>query len=47
MIHYDLDAMFFYTVTMGCSALLMAWELVVLAIKGFASTRTEDTILRR
>lgn len=36
MIHYDLDAMFLYTVTMGLVGMLMAWELVVLAIKGFA-----------
>lgn len=40
MIHYDLDAMFMYTVTMGLVGLLMAWELVVLAIKGLA-TRSE------
>lgn len=40
MIHYDLDAMFMYTVTMGFVGLLMAWEIIVLAIKGLA-TRTE------
>ncbi|KAJ3499778.1 hypothetical protein NLG97_g78 [Lecanicillium saksenae] len=36
MIHYDLDAMFLYTVTMGLVGMLMAWELIVLAIKGWA-----------
>ncbi|KIL94460.1 hypothetical protein FAVG1_03024 [Fusarium avenaceum] len=35
MIHYDLDAMFMYTVTMGLVALLMAWVIIVLAIKGW------------
>jgi hypothetical protein len=39
MIHYDLDAMFMYTVTMGLVGLLMAWEVVVLAIKGWALRR--------
>ncbi|KAJ4310333.1 hypothetical protein N0V84_011016 [Fusarium piperis] len=42
MIHYDLDAMFLYTVTMGFVGLLMAWEVVVLAIKGMA-IRKEDS----
>jgi high-affinity Fe2+/Pb2+ permease len=36
MIHYDLDAMFAYTVTMGFSALLMAWVILILALKGWA-----------
>jgi hypothetical protein len=35
MIHYDLDAMFMFTVTMGLVALLMAWVVIVLAIKGW------------
>ncbi|KAH7129308.1 hypothetical protein B0J13DRAFT_645138 [Dactylonectria estremocensis] len=39
MIHYDLDAMFMYTVTMGLVGLLMAWEVIVLAIKGWAVRR--------
>lgn len=33
---YDLDAMFIFTVTMGVTALLMAWTTVVIAIKGWA-----------
>ncbi|KAF4823680.1 putative membrane protein [Colletotrichum siamense] len=36
MIHYELDAMFMYTVTMGLVGVLMAWEIIVLAIKGWA-----------
>ncbi|KAI1809603.1 hypothetical protein GGS20DRAFT_590436 [Poronia punctata] len=36
MIHYDLDAMFFYTVTMGFVGLLMAWIVLLLALKGWA-----------
>lgn len=36
MIHYELDAMFFYTVTMGFVGLLMAWVVLVLALKGWA-----------
>lgn len=36
MIHYELDAMFMYTVTMGLVGLLMAWIIVLIAIKGWA-----------
>ena len=36
MIHYELDAMFMYTVTMGLVGLLMAWVIMVVAIKGWA-----------
>ncbi|KAI2634551.1 hypothetical protein GGS21DRAFT_490619 [Xylaria nigripes] len=36
MVHYDLDAMFFYTVTMGLVGLLMAWIVLLLAFKGWA-----------
>lgn len=39
MIHYDLDAMFFYTVTMGFVGLLMAWMVLLLALKGWALRR--------
>jgi hypothetical protein len=34
---YNLDAMFTFTVTMGLTALLMAWTTVVIAIKGWGS----------
>ena len=33
---YDLNAMFMFTVMMGLTAFLMAWTIVVLAVKGFA-----------
>lgn len=36
MIHYQLDAMFMYTVTMGLVGLFMAWVITLLAIKGWA-----------
>ncbi|TWU78071.1 hypothetical protein ED733_006959 [Metarhizium rileyi] len=36
MIHYNLDVMFMYTITMGLAGFLMAWEILVLAIKGWA-----------
>ncbi|KAI0542472.1 hypothetical protein GGR58DRAFT_524983 [Xylaria digitata] len=46
MIHYDLDAMFFYTVTMGLVGVLMAWIVLLLAFKGWAvrkeSKRTQN-----
>lgn len=41
MIHYDLDEMFMYTVTMGLVGLLMAWEVIVLAVKGWAVRREQ------
>ena len=33
---YELDAMFMFTVTMGFTALMMAWTTILLAIKGWA-----------
>lgn len=36
MERYDLNAMFIFTVTMGFTAFLMAWEIIVLAVKGWA-----------
>ena len=36
MIHYGLDAMFMYTVTMGLVGLLMAWVIFLIALKGWA-----------
>lgn len=36
MIHYNLDEMFMYTVTMGIVGLFMAWEIMLIAIKGWA-----------
>ena len=37
MEHYNLHAMFPFTVTMGFTSLLMAWAIGVLALKGLAS----------
>ncbi|KAL8854047.1 MAG: hypothetical protein Q9221_001170 [Calogaya cf. arnoldii] len=36
---HDLNAMFVFTVTMGWTAFLMAWEVIVLAIKGWGVGR--------
>lgn len=47
MIHYELDAMFMYTVTMGLVGLLMAWQVFVLAIKGWASRKERRTMKSR
>lgn len=33
---YGLDAMFIFTVSMGVVTFLMAWIIVVIAIKGWA-----------
>lgn len=40
---YDLDAMFTFTVTMGIVALVMAWETVLIALKGWAVRRENST----
>lgn len=34
---YELNAMFVFTVVMGFTAFLMAWEMTVLATKGWAA----------
>jgi capsule polysaccharide export protein KpsC/LpsZ len=39
MIHYDLDAMFTFTVGMGFTALVMACEVLAIAIKAWAAKR--------
>ena len=41
MEHYDLNAMFAFTVTMGFTAFLMAWTILVLAVKGWAMQRRQ------
>lgn len=38
---YNLNAMFSFTVTMGLTAFLMAWTIVVLAVKGWAVRRQQ------
>lgn len=45
MEHYDLDAMFIFTVTMGLTAFLMAWTILVLALKGWAARRDQPSHL--
>ncbi|KAF2633143.1 integral membrane protein [Macroventuria anomochaeta] len=40
---YDLDAMFTFTVTMGLVALIMAWTVVTVAIKGWAVRRVNTS----
>ncbi|KAL8732147.1 MAG: hypothetical protein Q9166_002894 [cf. Caloplaca sp. 2 TL-2023] len=47
MERHDLNAMFIFTVTMGWTAFLMAWEIIVLAIKGWGVKNrrpTDDSI---
>ncbi|CAG9956121.1 unnamed protein product [Clonostachys rosea f. rosea IK726] len=39
MIHYKMEEMFMYTVTMGLVGVLMAWEIFVLALKGWAQRK--------
>jgi hypothetical protein len=39
MIHYQLDAMFMYTVTMGVIGVLMAYTLLMIALKNWAARR--------
>ncbi|KAL8668100.1 MAG: hypothetical protein Q9202_000078 [Teloschistes flavicans] len=43
MERHDLNAMFIFTVTMGWTAFLMAWEIVVLAAKGWAVRKRQPT----
>lgn len=40
---YGLDAMFIFTVTMGLTALLMAWTTVVIALKGWSLRRQSSS----
>jgi hypothetical protein len=44
MIHYELDAMFMYTVTMGLVGLLMAWVILLVALKGWAVRRESGRV---
>ena len=39
--YYDIHAMFPFTVTMGFTAFLMAWAIIVLAVKGWALRRNQ------
>jgi hypothetical protein len=46
MIVYDLMAMFLFTVCMGLTAFIMAWTIIVLAIRGWAEQRRIRKALR-
>ncbi|KAI1175323.1 hypothetical protein F4777DRAFT_337588 [Nemania sp. FL0916] len=46
MIHYNLDAMSFYTMTMGLVGLFMAWVVLLLAFKGWAVRKELGHTLR-
>jgi hypothetical protein len=39
MMEFDLDAMFVFTVGMGFTAFVMAWEITLLSLKAWASKR--------
>ena len=39
MEHNDLNAMFAFTVCMGLTAFLMAWEITALAVRGWDARR--------
>jgi hypothetical protein len=41
---YDLDPMFVFTVTMGVITFLMAWIILVIAIKGLASRKENRSL---
>ena len=44
MENYDLDAMFIFTVTMGFTAFMMAYALLVFAIRGLVRTRRSPPV---
>ena len=39
----DLNAMFIFTIMMGLTAFLMAWTVLVMAIKGLAAHRQHES----
>jgi hypothetical protein len=39
MLVHDLMAMFIFTVCMGLTSFIMAWTIIVLAIRGWAERR--------
>ena len=46
MEYHDLHAMFVLTVAMGFTAFLMAWEIVCISLKAWATKRTEAAVPR-
>lgn len=47
MEYNGLDAMFGFTVTMGVTALLMAWVVLLLAIKGWAARKERPNLFKK
>jgi hypothetical protein len=43
MIHYNLEPMSLYTITLGFAGLFMSWELLVLALKGWATRKERNS----
>lgn len=43
--YYGIHAMFPFTVTMGLTAFIMAWSIIVLAIKGWAVRRSQPAAI--
>jgi hypothetical protein len=43
----QLDAMFGFTVTMGLTALIMAWEVVLIAVKGWAVRKERPRLFKK
>lgn len=39
MIYYQIESMFTMTVGMGLTAFVLAWEIIVIAIKAWATRR--------
>jgi hypothetical protein len=44
MEHYNLDAMFIFTVSMGVVTFLMAWIILTIAIKGLAGRKEKSAL---
>lgn len=42
---YGLDGMFCFTLTIGFTAFLMAWTIVVLAVRGWAVRRQQPAVI--
>ncbi|KAI4165097.1 MAG: hypothetical protein LQ342_001374 [Letrouitia transgressa] len=47
MERHDINAMFIFTVTMGLTAFLMSWTIIVLAVKGWATKKSKMLFVPR
>lgn len=45
MEYYDLNAMFTFTIGMGFTAFVMAWELIVVSVKAWAIKREQPSAM--